>query len=67
MHNRLQLPHDISDPISHLLNQLPTRPLKQRNKASVNWSTTWRIIQLLLFEVDYLQHEKVPPNPSESL
>ncbi|KAI8975789.1 hypothetical protein BDF20DRAFT_880742 [Mycotypha africana] len=58
MHNRLQLPHDISDPISHLLNQLPTRPLKQRNKASVNWSTTWPIIQLLLFEVDYFNMRK---------
>ncbi|KAI8967869.1 hypothetical protein BDF20DRAFT_828855 [Mycotypha africana] len=67
MHNRLQLPHDISDPISHLLNQLPTRPIKQRANAPVNWSIVWPIVQLLLFEVDYLQHEKMPPTPSETL
>ncbi|KAI8982359.1 hypothetical protein BDF20DRAFT_866483 [Mycotypha africana] len=30
MHNRLQLPTTITDPISHLMNQLPTRPIKQR-------------------------------------
>ncbi|KAI9309753.1 hypothetical protein BX666DRAFT_1873119 [Dichotomocladium elegans] len=71
MHNRLQLPHDISDPISHLLNQLPTRLFTPTNKTarqcSVNWSIVWPIVQLLLFEVDYLQHEKMPPTPSETL
>ncbi|KAI8981970.1 hypothetical protein BDF20DRAFT_955769, partial [Mycotypha africana] len=59
MHNRLQLPTTVVDPISHLLNQLPTQPLKQHANAPVNWSISRSIVQMLLYEIDYLQHEKM--------
>ncbi|KAI8984232.1 hypothetical protein BDF20DRAFT_971497 [Mycotypha africana] len=68
MHNRLQLPTTVVDPISHLLNQqLHTRPLKQHANAPVNWSISWPIVQMLLCEIDCLRHEKMPPTPSETL
>ncbi|KAI8969069.1 hypothetical protein BDF20DRAFT_143355 [Mycotypha africana] len=67
MHNRLQLPTTVVDPISHLLNQLSTRPIKQRANILVNWSISWPIVQMLVYEIDYLQQEKIPRTLSEIL
>ncbi|KAI8992085.1 hypothetical protein BDF20DRAFT_811726, partial [Mycotypha africana] len=36
VHNRLQLPTTVVDLISHLLNQLATRPIKHRANPPVN-------------------------------
>ncbi|KAI8984774.1 hypothetical protein BDF20DRAFT_408413 [Mycotypha africana] len=67
IHNRLQLPHTISDPIFFLLNLLPTSPSRQHKIRCHAWTLRWPTLQLILFEVDYLQHNKEPPTPPENL
>lgn len=65
MHRRLQMPHSIADPSSFLLNQLPMlkrrSPPTQRDRYTV-WFTRWPVICQILYELDYLQHEKIAPD-----
>ncbi|KAG1053262.1 hypothetical protein G6F43_004648 [Rhizopus delemar] len=71
MHQRLQMPSTEPDPLSFLLNKLPT---KRRNGALKHpppstpsaWTIRWPTIYQILFELDYLHHGKIPsetPSP----
>jgi hypothetical protein len=62
MHSRLCLPRSIEDPLSFLLNLLPHRKPRDPQDASA-WSYRWPVICILLQELDYLIHDKLPPSP----
>ncbi|EPB88091.1 hypothetical protein HMPREF1544_05153 [Mucor circinelloides 1006PhL] len=66
MHRRLMTPETITDPLSFLLNLLPTRRPKSPSKA-IPWNIRWPAICTILFELDYLQHSKIPPSPPINL
>jgi len=66
MHRRLMMPETITDPLSFLLNLLPTRRPKSPSKA-IPWNIRWPAICTILFELDYLQHSKIPPSPPINL
>ncbi|KAI8967051.1 hypothetical protein BDF20DRAFT_891932, partial [Mycotypha africana] len=68
MHRRLQMPCTVNDPISFLLSMLPT--IKTRNKQNIqrfsSWKIRWPALYQILFELDYLHHDKTPPRNSHS-
>ncbi|KAI8351184.1 hypothetical protein BD560DRAFT_456281 [Blakeslea trispora] len=60
MHHRLMMPESVGDPLSFLLNILSTR--RPRSFAAViPWTIRWPAICTILYELDYLQHSKIPP------
>ncbi|KAI7903543.1 uncharacterized protein BX663DRAFT_471440 [Cokeromyces recurvatus] len=62
MHHRLQMPRTVTDPLSFLLNQLPTKKLKC-SQDMAPWTIRWPAICTILHEMDYLFHEKLPLDP----
>ncbi|KAG1625268.1 hypothetical protein G6F44_012699 [Rhizopus delemar] len=60
MHQRLYMPETITDPLSFLLNMLPSRPSVPSNLA-LSWSQRWPVICSILHELDQLQHVTVIP------
>ncbi|KAG1493830.1 hypothetical protein G6F46_008534 [Rhizopus delemar] len=70
MHRRLQMPANEPDPLSFLLNKLPTQRKKRGTSANINpspfaaWTVRWPSICQILFELDYLHHGKIPPETS---
>lgn len=70
MHRRLQMPLTEPDPLSFLLNKLPTKREKRSSSvirhgpslALTAWTVRWPTICQLLFELDYLHHEQIPPD-----
>ena len=62
MHRKLMMPETISDPLSFLLNMLPTRKPRSPNTVS-SWTIRWPTICRILYELDYLFHAKLPPTP----
>ncbi|KAG1361628.1 hypothetical protein G6F61_014250 [Rhizopus arrhizus] len=66
MHRRLMMPETISDPLSFLLNMLPTK--KPRSPSiTLSWTIRWPTICRILYELDYLYHVKIPPTPPTHL
>ncbi|KAG1055422.1 hypothetical protein G6F43_002625 [Rhizopus delemar] len=69
MHQRLQIPSTEPDPLSFLLNKLPT---KRKNSALAApkpssstlsaWTVRWLTICQILFELDYLHHGEILSN-----
>ncbi|KAG1128454.1 hypothetical protein G6F42_005961 [Rhizopus arrhizus] len=66
MHRRLMMPETISDPLSFLLNMLPTKKHRSPN-TTLSWTIRWPIICRILYELDYLYHAKIPPTPPTHL
>ncbi|CEP13597.1 hypothetical protein [Parasitella parasitica] len=65
MHNRLQMPKSIEDPLSYLLNCLPPTFLTKKARSSIDiWLIRWPTICAILLEMDYLAHSHVP-DPSD--
>jgi hypothetical protein len=65
VHRRLQMPHSIADLLSFLLNQLSVvkrRPSPIQQDRFTVWFTRWPVICQILYELDYLQHEKIAPD-----
>ncbi|KAG1608378.1 hypothetical protein G6F46_011591 [Rhizopus delemar] len=60
MHQRLYMPKTITDPLSFLLNMLPSRPSVSSNLA-LSWSQRWPVICSILHELDQLQHVTAIP------
>ncbi|ORE07971.1 hypothetical protein BCV72DRAFT_325051, partial [Rhizopus microsporus var. microsporus] len=61
MHNRLQMPKSIDDPLSYLLNLLPPTFLTKKTRKSIDaWLISWPSICAILLEMDYLAHLQVP-------
>ncbi|KAG1046605.1 hypothetical protein G6F43_010916 [Rhizopus delemar] len=64
MHQRLQMPSTEPDPLSFLLNKLPTKrkngALKHPSSTPSAWTVRWPTICQILFELDYLHHGKIP-------
>ncbi|KAG1546448.1 hypothetical protein G6F49_010495 [Rhizopus delemar] len=60
MHQRLYMPKTITDPLSFLLNMLPSRPSVSSNLA-LSWSQCWPVICSILHELDQIQHVTVIP------
>ncbi|KAG1319162.1 hypothetical protein G6F62_011979 [Rhizopus arrhizus] len=64
MHRRLQLPSTVTDPLSFLLNILPTsrkKPTTQNRSKYAAWFIRWPTICQILHELDYLHHDKIAP------
>ncbi|KAG1195055.1 hypothetical protein G6F70_008529 [Rhizopus microsporus] len=66
MHRKLMMPETISDPLSFLLNMLPTRKPRSPNTVR-SWTIRWPTICRILYELDYLFHAKLPPTPPTHL
>ncbi|ORE00727.1 hypothetical protein BCV72DRAFT_173995, partial [Rhizopus microsporus var. microsporus] len=62
IHRRLIMPQTISDPLSFLLNMLPTKKLRAPNTTH-SWTIRWPTICRNLYELDYLYRAKLPPTP----
>ncbi|KAG0769884.1 hypothetical protein G6F26_009180 [Rhizopus arrhizus] len=65
MHRRLQMPQSIPDPLSFLLNKLPTsrkKPTDKNRSKHIAWSIRWPIICQILHELDYLHHDQISPD-----
>ncbi|KAG1046647.1 hypothetical protein G6F43_010877 [Rhizopus delemar] len=64
MHQRLQMPSTEPDPLSFLLNKLPTKrkngALQHPSSTHSAWTVRWPTICQILFELDYLHHGKIP-------
>ncbi|KAG1056034.1 hypothetical protein G6F43_002034 [Rhizopus delemar] len=60
MHRRLCMPETIADPISFLLNMLPTRTFVPSSIA-LSWTCRWPVICSMLHELDQLQHYTTIP------
>ncbi|CEP17687.1 hypothetical protein [Parasitella parasitica] len=62
------MPASIEDPLSYLLNCLPTtfRPKKARNSIGT-WYIRWPTICAILQELDSLAHHSQIPEPSNHL
>jgi hypothetical protein len=59
MHNRLQMPKSIDDPLSYLLNLLPPILLTRKARKSIDaWLICWTTICAILLEMDYLAHSQ---------
>lgn len=57
IHNRLQMPKSIDDPLSYLLNLLPTTLLTKKAKKLIDgWLICWPSICAILPEIDYMAH-----------
>jgi hypothetical protein len=64
MHHRLLMPSTVSDPLSYLLNLLPSsrkKPTIQPRSKYSAWFIRWPIICQILHELDYLHHDKTAP------
>jgi hypothetical protein len=64
MHHRLLMPSTVSNPLSYLLNLLPTsrkKPNIQRRSKYSAWFIRWPIICQILHELDHLHHDKTAP------
>ncbi|KAG1140835.1 hypothetical protein G6F37_008751 [Rhizopus arrhizus] len=57
---RLCMPETIADPISFLLNMLPTRAFVP-SITSLSWTWRWPVICSILRELDQLQHDTAIP------
>ncbi|EIE89193.1 hypothetical protein G6F46_008786 [Rhizopus delemar] len=61
------MPATEPDPLSFLLNKLPTQHKKHGPSVNGNpspfaaWTVRWPSICQILFELDYLHHGKIPP------
>ena len=67
MHHRLQMPTSIEDPLSYLLNCLPTAFLTKKARNSIDaWLIRWPTICAILQELDSLAHSQIP-EPSNHL
>ncbi|KAI9485897.1 MAG: hypothetical protein EXX96DRAFT_546942 [Benjaminiella poitrasii] len=70
LHRRLQMPETIENPLSFLLNQLPTKKPVSSHSVSP-WHIRWPSICLILDELDQLQYNKLtlptPLNPGQRL
>ncbi|KAI8967127.1 hypothetical protein BDF20DRAFT_983103 [Mycotypha africana] len=66
MHERLIMPISILDPLSNLLNQLPTRPPRSAVTRQ-SWAVRWPVICHILYELDHLFHGLNPPPSDPSL
>ncbi|KAI7899747.1 uncharacterized protein BX663DRAFT_440663, partial [Cokeromyces recurvatus] len=65
MHNRLQMPKSIEDPLSYLLNLLPSTFLAKEVRKSIDaWLIRWPSICAILLKMDYLAHSQIP-EPSD--
>ncbi|KAI7903950.1 uncharacterized protein BX663DRAFT_530594 [Cokeromyces recurvatus] len=62
MHHRLQMPRTVTDPLCFLLNQLLTKKLKC-SQDMAHWTIRWPVICIILHEMNYLFHERLPPDP----
>lgn len=62
MHHRLQMSETAQDPPSLLLNKLPNRIPCFSHSASP-WFIWWTVICIILYELDYLLHNKDQPSP----
>jgi hypothetical protein len=62
MQHRLQMPETVQDPLSFLLNKLPNRIPCSSHSAS-SWFIRWPVICTILYELDYLFHDKDQPSP----
>ncbi|KAI7898615.1 uncharacterized protein BX663DRAFT_442743, partial [Cokeromyces recurvatus] len=51
------------DPLSFLLNLLPTKK-PSTTRVAVPWMVRWPTICTILHEMDYIFHGKLPPDPS---
>ncbi|ORE07904.1 hypothetical protein BCV72DRAFT_249115 [Rhizopus microsporus var. microsporus] len=61
MHNCLQIPKSIDDPLFYLLNLLPPTLLtKKARKAIDAWLIRWPSICAILLEMDCLAHAQFP-------
>ncbi|ORE09053.1 hypothetical protein BCV72DRAFT_321315 [Rhizopus microsporus var. microsporus] len=60
MHRRLMMSQTISDPLSFLLNMLPTKKPRSPN-TTLSWTIRWPTICRILYEPDYLYQAKPPP------
>ncbi|KAI8090172.1 uncharacterized protein B0P05DRAFT_464259, partial [Gilbertella persicaria] len=60
IHVMLNQPTTVSDPLSHLLNRLPTIPPKN-NRSILYWSVKWTSIHALLSQVDTIQLANIEP------
>ncbi|KAG1180466.1 hypothetical protein G6F70_004106 [Rhizopus microsporus] len=61
MHNRLQMPKSIDDPLSYLLNLLPPTLLTKKARKSIDaWLIRLPPICTVLLEMDYLAHALFP-------
>ncbi|EIE86475.1 hypothetical protein RO3G_11186 [Rhizopus delemar RA 99-880] len=58
------MPSTEPDPLSYLLNKLPTKrkngALKHPSSTHSTWTVRWPTICQILFELDYLHHGKLP-------
>ncbi|OBZ85224.1 hypothetical protein A0J61_06721 [Choanephora cucurbitarum] len=62
IHNRLEMPLPVEDPLSFLLNILPTKKLRSPLESSP-WIIRWPVICHTLHGMDYLAHSTTPtPN-----
>ncbi|KAG1552208.1 hypothetical protein G6F46_001215 [Rhizopus delemar] len=59
-HRRLCMPEAIVDPMSFLLNMLPTRTFVPSSIA-LSWTCRWPVICSILHELDQLQHYTIIP------
>ncbi|KAI9481582.1 MAG: hypothetical protein EXX96DRAFT_482365, partial [Benjaminiella poitrasii] len=55
MHSSLHLPLEVEDPISCVLNRIPTRPPRLLHTQTC-WTLHWVALYRLLYEVDMIQH-----------
>ncbi|CEI88904.1 hypothetical protein RMCBS344292_03280 [Rhizopus microsporus] len=61
MHNCLQMPKSIDDPLFYLLSlSLPTLLTKKARKSVDAWLIRWPSICAILLEMDYLAHAQFP-------
>ncbi|KAI8327975.1 hypothetical protein BC941DRAFT_364235 [Chlamydoabsidia padenii] len=63
LHSRLSVSNDHPDPLSHVLNQFPTRP---RSKTIIKkWRKYWPIITTILLALELLQHPHHIERPTQ--
>ena len=61
MHNRLQMPKSIDNPLSYLLNLLPPTLFTKKARKSIDvWLICWPSICAILLEMNYLVHAQFP-------
>ncbi|KAI8884717.1 hypothetical protein K501DRAFT_293933 [Backusella circina FSU 941] len=62
IHRALTLSTQIEDPVSFLLNRLPTRPLKSP-QTLIHWRSRWPALCTILLRLDRLIHD----NPADDI
>ncbi|KAI7903414.1 uncharacterized protein BX663DRAFT_434110, partial [Cokeromyces recurvatus] len=55
-------PTSIEDPLSFLLNLLPTKKPSTAHLAAP-WTIRWPTVCTIIHEMDHIFHEKLPPDP----